>query len=638
MALEPLRIIKQWFTNSPNIEKCWDEIADKVSAFALRTNNNLKQLAQDLGGADYDFNNNGQKTQATSILTRIEAVEGTQAILGTRNIGLDLSSTNIVRIVQSEGSELTSLDPGSVTFNDASNPGELVTRTIAAPLSLTLTGCHWGFDTLGDLTDKKLWIVLIDTGSSVILGVDATGGRQTVSPADAETVASSVNSIEKVYVTSEPGGIYNCVYLGWINADFDDTGNGGGENYWTLQTAVGDINIGRGEDERRNSVVEGNQTVAGNQTVTGNQTIAGNLTVGGNTTLGNAATDTITPTGTFNTAFALGAKSPGWLSNLGISLSAGVLSLVDAAGTALSATNYGWVTVPSTTAGRFSTLKITAGGSFQDVVGSSDLTNLEFGISTGANWAQDMPFFLYVANRANSNIDGVDGSSVFFLSRNPSLTATPSSVNDIGDTGAISANDSQNVILILQDVTIANYTSLPCQLIGALRMRYATATHDWTIQTLGNNDGLGREQLDKTFATVWTMPAGQNGASGSVYLIDNGGTAPTFTTNYYSYIISREGWCSVIINLNGDGGTDGAGAVTAKIALPYVTQNTTVTEFTGPGLVNAAGFVQQVWLGEIDASTSLLTIFLATTLAFAQNGNFSNGTRQIGTNCRYKAF
>jgi hypothetical protein len=546
MALEPLKIVKRWFTNSPNVQECWDEIADKVSAFASRSNNNLKQLGVDLGGETYDFNNQGKGNQSVPLVTRMAALETPNTAIGTQNLALDLSTPSIVKLVQANGTALSSTLPGKATFNSTSDIGGLVTRNITAELTLTLTGCHWGLDTLGDLTDRKLWILLIDTGSTVILGVDATGGRKTVTAADAETVSTSVNSIEKVFVTSEPGGEYNCIYLGWVNANFDDTGNAGGENFWTIQTGVGDINLGRGENDKR--------------TFTDQITFQDNVTF--------KDTVTLEKSPDIQEALPIGAKSPGFISNIGVALSSGVFSIVDSNGSVLSTTNYGWVTVPSATAGRSKTIKVTAGGSIQDNNGSSDLVNEEFGITSTADWAQDIPFFLYVANRNDSNVDGVDGSSVFFISRLPNLTTTPASANDIGDTGAIPSNDSQNVIVVLQDVTIANYTSLPCQLVGAIRMRYATSTHDWTIQTLGQTDGIGKEQLDKTFATLWTFPTGQMGASSGGYVLANGGTPPVFSNNSYLYKIRRDGLVRIFLNSNGDGGTDGSGAVVVQVALP----------------------------------------------------------------------
>lgn len=275
MALEPLKIVKNWFKNSTTREVNWDEIADKISAFASRVNNNLKQVGVDLGGEDYDYNNQGKGTQTSPVVTRLSALESPRSAIGTENISLDISSQTTVKLVQADGNELSTTLPGKATFNATSNIGELVTRNIESAINLVLTGCHWGLDSLGDVSDRKLWILLIDTGASVVLGVDATGGRETVTPADAETIATSVSSIEKVFVNSAITSENNCIYLGWVKADFDDTGHAGGENYWTIQTDVGDINVGRGEIDKLNETIDGDLNVEGDIVVGDDLTVGG---------------------------------------------------------------------------------------------------------------------------------------------------------------------------------------------------------------------------------------------------------------------------------------------------------------------------------------------------------------------------
>lgn len=270
-------------------------------------------------------------------------------------------------------------------------------------------------------------------------------------------------------------------------------------------------------------------------------------------------------------------EQEGLTKNLALSLNAGVLSIVGDDGNAISSANLGYVTVPSTTAGRKVTLRVTAGGSINDDShASSDFTNLGFGITEAADWAQDMPFFLYVVNRANTDVDGADGSSAFFLSRSPSLSTTPSAADDIGDTGGIPTNDTQNVIIILDDVTVANYVSLPCQLIGAVRMRWSTSTDDWTVQTLGNKDGFGSEQLKKTFSTVWTMALGQNGAEAGKYFTSTDGvTALTFSpTNSCKYTISQNGECTVYYDFDNQS-ANGADGTAVRWTLPYTNSQST---------------------------------------------------------------
>lgn len=335
----------------------------------------------------------------------------------------------------------------------------------------------------------------------------------------------------------------------------------------------------------------------------------------------------------------VGANTPGWINNLGISLQSGVFSIVDAQGGALSASNPGFISCPSATAGQLTVLKVTSGGSFNDDVhASSDLTNFGAGITETANWAVDMPWFLYVINKANANVDGADGSSVLCITRNPAMITTPSAANNIGDTGAIPVTDDQTSILILDDVTVANYVSLPCQLIGAFRMRWASGTTDWTVQTLGNNDGLGSVQLAKNFATLWTFPQGQNGASASTFFRPNGGTAPTFTTNDYVYVISPNGQVVCYVNLNGDGGTDGAGGVAAQITMPY-TSVLTLENFGG------ALYVEEV-TNTIHFAFALVEDVTGGPIfrIIEENGNsglnsdFANGGRSLAGTVFYKAY
>jgi hypothetical protein len=183
-----------------------------------------------------------------------------------------------------------------------------------------------------------------------------------------------------------------------------------------------------------------------------------------------------------------GTNSPGWVSNLGIDYDSGIFRIVANDGTELSATNFGYLTAKSTTAGLNQSLKVTYSATFQDAAAASNLINMGLGIEEGTS--QRSQFFIYVANRGNSNIDGVDGSSVFFISRSSTLSTTPSASTNIGDTGAIPATDTVSSIFIMQNVTIADYTSLPATLIGAFEMDWDTGPNDWTVTALDNNTGL----------------------------------------------------------------------------------------------------------------------------------------------------
>lgn len=228
----------------------------------------------------------------------------------------------------------------------------------------------------------------------------------------------------------------------------------------------------------------------------------------------NTTTLDVETTITGGTLQAVGANTPRWISNLGIKLDSGTLSVVASDGTNLSTTNYGYVTCKSTTHGQVIPLKCTYAASIQDATATSNFTNMGFGIDESTNQT-DVRFYIYVANKANSNIDGVDGSSVFFISIDPGLDITPASSNNIGDTGAIASTDDATSILIMQNVTIANYVSLPCTLVASFEMDWDTSPNDWTIQTLATDDGVGgRLPLTTNFANdAWEKVTRSTGTS-----------------------------------------------------------------------------------------------------------------------------
>lgn len=322
------------------------------------------------------------------------------------------------------------------------------------------------------------------------------------------------------------------------------------------------------KDANLAAVTASSVAVSGQLTASANANVAGNVNVTGNVVAGGIIA-------------APATLEIGDVRNLAITLSGGLLSLTQANGAALSTgASAGYIGMPSTTAGKSVVIAVTAPIYIQDAANaSSHLTNTEFGVTAGADWASDLPFFIYAVNRGNAAVDGTDGNSAIFLSRNPTLATSPSNSANVASAGSNPSTDDYKACVLLRSATTAytsaNYTSLPCTLIGAVRMRYATATHDWTVQTLGNTDGIGQSQLNKTFATEWTFPTGQNGASSSTHVQASGGVAPVFTTQTYKYKISRTGNIHCEIYLNGDGGTDGSGGVgNTKVSMPYPAINT----------------------------------------------------------------
>lgn len=266
-----------------------------------------------------------------------------------------------------------------------------------------------------------------------------------------------------------------------------------------------------------------------------------------------------------------GANTPGWVNNLGMGYAAGVTTIYDAQGTTLSTSNPGWITMPSVTHGQMVALQVQANFTFNDDAhASSDFTNIGYGITETANWAEDVPFFLYAVNKADAHFTGADGASTLAVARHPWHRFTPIANRLTTTAGAALTTDDENTMMLLGDYTLANYNALPCVCIGAFRMQWSTATDDWTVQTLGASDGIGFQQVIRTCMMTWNFPTGQMGAASGTHWMDNGGTAPVWAAGSVAqYKYHLNGQIEYWGNNGGDGGTDGAGAVSCKLATPF---------------------------------------------------------------------
>ena len=249
MSLEPLKITRRWATGNSNEVEDWDAIRDPLLAYALRTNQNLKQLGLDINGATYDFNNVGRATQTSSIVGRLDALELQQSGPGTRNLGFAFDTVSTVTIAAADTSALSSTNIGYVGITSTADAttadaGEIKVLELTANLSTSLIGCHWGLGTKGDFSDIPLWIYLIDVSGTAVLGVSMEGGKRYAVASDCFTTLTSVVSREDMAVSSAVSADANLMEVGCVFADFDDTGNALGEDYWTIQRAVGDIHFG----------------------------------------------------------------------------------------------------------------------------------------------------------------------------------------------------------------------------------------------------------------------------------------------------------------------------------------------------------------------------------------------------------
>lgn len=304
--------------------------------------------------------------------------------------------------------------------------------------------------------------------------------------------------------------------------------------------------------------------------------------------------------------------------NIGVGLSAGTFSVQGANGLPLSEANPAFVTMPSkATPGKMQSFTFTTNQSFIDDNGASNIIGNLFGLPTGEAYAQDIPFYLYLIQ------DDAATSPKFACCRIPNRNTSPVAAN-IGCPGIANAN-TQGSMFIFGAVTVANYEQNPCICLGSFRMRMS-ALDDWTVQALGNSDGVGLFND----STVFNMPLGVFGAASGTFLKDNGGTAPIFTTNSFTYTLDKAGKMLGSYYMAGDGGGDGGGAVTTAMATPLIPQEAQVVANQACTLIYLNGGGLSSGSVSYDSTVDSGSFrFNTAGLANIQNADFTNGTRQI---------
>ena len=196
--------------------------------------------------------------------------------------------------------------------------------------------------------------------------------------------------------------------------------------------------------------------------------------------------------------------------------------------------------------------------SFEDATGTSDIVGMEFGKTSGRNWADVMPTYFYSTKDAS-------GNAYIFHSNDPTKHTTPATSTHIGYKGIPSSNNKDTDIFVWTSTNVTTtLQSRPCTLLGSFRVTKDTSD-DWTVSALGNNDGIYKFNEETTFI----FPSGQMGAASGKYFLDNSGTAPSFTTNVLEYTIAITGECHYKFLL-ATNSVAGAGAVSARLATPYV--------------------------------------------------------------------
>ena len=277
--------------------------------------------------------------------------------------------------------------------------------------------------------------------------------------------------------------------------------------------------------------------------------------------------------------------------NLGFSTDGTTFTVHGVDGTALSADNPGYVRLQSqSTSGQKVLYKITANQSFDDSTGTSDIIGNTFGTTAGVQWAPIMPFYLYaVANDAEDAIS-------FMLCRQPHFVQSPASGN-IG-TPASAIADSEDSFWALSSITTTDYDSNPCLNLGAFAMS-KNASDDWNVTT-GIRTGIGYylEELE------FIMPSNQNGAASGEYWLDNGGTAPVFSSNDLVYYVKKMGEVNYAYEFSTVTNTP-AGAVSARLPLPMAADSGAGSERFGLYLQisQEAGNSQEAYYSRINNGT-----------------------------------
>lgn len=433
------------------------------------------------------------------------------------------------------------------------------TANVAASSTPTLNGLSH-FNSAQFTVGAGGFVSLVGSGGEAVDTLTGnTGGA--VSPSAGGNI--NVKGTTTINVTGTPG-------TNTLDAEVSFTNNAFllGQGFGTTATTIGPLTNG--------------QVIIGS---TGAAPVASTLTAGNNITIIN---------GSGSTTIASGASNVVGVTNIGVSYAAGIFSITSSNGSALSAGNPGYVTIPSLlNPGQLVTISITANQTFQDnASGGSFLAGNSFGVTSTGTYNQDMPFFIYaVLNLTETAIN-------FAFSRIPHLRFTPNATT-MGKQGSAVAS-TQSSMFLFGNPTVANFSSASTYSIGAFRMQSTAAVADWTVQALNQHDGIGNWEDDQTFI----IPTGSFGASTGSFFANNGGTAPIWTNQVNAYKITKFGimhaWCNMITLSNTP-----AGAVTAQMAIPFISLSLNIGGFNlgGNAVISQAGVNQN--LGVFQAQTNL---------------------------------
>ena len=517
---------------------------------------------------------------------------------------------------------------------DKNGDVNLNSLTLVTPLVETSGGTGTGTYTTGDIlySDSANSLAKLAIGSNTEVLTLAGGVPTWAAPATAGTVTSVSGTVNRISSTggATPVIDIDAAYVGQASITTLGTITTGVWNGTTVTVPYG----GTGEV----SLTDGGILLGsgvGNVTVTAQPT-NGELLIGSTgvdpvlaSLLSADASVTVTPgAGSIDLSVSPSSFATPGIYNLGFDYASGtgVFSITSADGTALSATNIGYVTIwkrESSDPGKLVTIPITANQSFIDDNGVSEIIGNLFGLTTGVAYGQNLPFWIHAV--LNNDEDGI----AFMLSRVSGSSTTPAAA-DIGAPDDAVA-DSQNDYWSFDNIDETLYDLNPSMPIGVIYMQMS-ASDDWTVQGLyasgsGLNfpsAGMASQNSDQNFAVAQA----QFGAATGTHMIANSGTAPTFTTDTMLFEMDTQ-TVNCWFYLTGNTATDGAGAVTAQIALPYTAacDGGSGNIIVGSGYVISPAYTGMVMF-EMTVSTTYCTM-RDINGNLLQNQDFSDGNRQI---------
>lgn len=289
------------------------------------------------------------------------------------------------------------------------------------------------------------------------------------------------------------------------------------------------------------------------------------------------------------------------------------------------------VELPSATGGATVLLDIT--GQSWTIGWAASFQNAVFGI-TDAAWASAMPWFIYLINGTNATAGVQLG-----MSRSPVYRFAPVEADFAYSDAACSGTDDQGIVAVSY-VDGTDYNGKPMSLIGAVTMTYdATKWVPSLTISAANSGGCTEDALRDAFSTEYTMPVGQNDANSGKYFY-SAGTPPTFTTNNVGYKILPYGGVILQVYLDGNTGTDGAGANSMQLALPYSASSAMTYAPSFMYLaINAVEYQGAVGTIGSGATRIALNYFSAlNTIAAVNCDLFGDTARSLMVSTEYQAF